>query len=62
MIAPLTPFKVLCKVEVITSAYPIGDGWKPVTIKPAIWETSAINIAPTLSAICLNLSKSIIWL
>ena len=60
IIPPRGPLNVLCVVDVTTSAYSTGFGWRPAATNPAICAISTIKYAPTLSAISLNLLKSII--
>jgi len=51
IIAPRGPRKVLCVVVVTTSTCGKGDGCAPPATRPATWLMSAMEIAPTDSAI-----------
>ena len=52
------PLRVLCVVEVTTSANGTGFGWRPVATRPAKWAMSTMSRAPTRSAIRRNSAKS----
>ena len=60
MIPDLGPLKVLCVVEVTTSANGTGEGYRSAATNPDTWAISTKKYAPTSSAISLNFFQSII--
>ena len=56
---PLGPLRVLCVVVVTMWQWGTGSFKTPFAINPEGWEISAKRNELTLSAICLNLLKSI---
>src|SRR5208337_5695963 len=61
MIAPPRgPRRVLWVVVVVKLATPTEVGWTPVAQSPAMWAMSAMQYAPTPSAISWNALKSMV--
>ncbi len=59
IIAPRGPRKVLCVVNVTTSACGTGLGYAPPATSPMKCAASTMKMAPTSSATCRNAAKSI---